>query len=51
MYQVDAFTADLFKGNSAAVCVLDGGQKWLKDRIMAEVAKENNLAETSFCYK
>ncbi len=50
LYQVDAFTSKLFGGNSAAVCVLKE-RRWLKDRVMAAVAKENNLAETAFCYK
>ena len=44
IYQVDAFTSEVFKGNPAAVCPLD---KWLPDKIMQEIAKENNLSETS----
>ena len=31
MYQVDAFTTELFKGNPAAVIVLD---EWLEDGLM-----------------
>lgn len=46
MYQVDAFTHDLFKGNPAAVCLLEN---WLPDEIMLKIAAENNLAETAFC--
>ena len=45
MYQVDAFTGELFKGNPAAVCLLD---HWLDDIIMQSIAAENNLAETAF---
>lgn len=45
MYQVDAFTQELFKGNPAAVLVLDD---WLDDALMQNIALENNLAETAF---
>lgn len=45
MYQVDAFTQQLFKGNPAAVLVLDD---WLDDALMQNIALENNLAETAF---
>jgi len=45
IYQVDAFASEVFKGNPAAVCPLD---KWLPDKIMQEIAKENNLSETAF---
>lgn len=45
MYQVDAFTAALFKGNPAAVLVLD---EWLTDELMLNIAMENNLSETAF---
>lgn len=45
MFQVDAFTDRLFAGNPAAVLVLD---TWLPDRLMADIAAENNLAETAF---
>lgn len=44
-YVVDAFTDKVFKGNPAAVCVLES---WLSDELMQEVAKENNLSETAF---
>ncbi len=46
MYQVDAFTGELFKGNPAAVCILD---YWLEDTLMQNIAMENNLSETAFC--
>jgi len=45
IYQVDAFTDQLFKGNPAAVCILD---EWLPDEKMQSIAAENNLAETAF---
>lgn len=45
MYQVDAFTQQLFKGNPAAVIVLD---YWLEDAAMQQIASENNLSETAF---
>jgi len=45
LYQIDAFTSQLFKGNPAAVCPLN---EWLTDEIMQSIAKENNLSETAF---
>lgn len=45
MFQVDAFTDQLFAGNPAAVIVLDD---WLSEDTMQSVASENNLAETAF---
>jgi len=45
IYQVDAFTSELFKGNPAAVCPL---KEWLPDKIMQNIAMENNLSETAF---
>ena len=48
IYQVDAFTDEIFKGNPAAVCPL---KYWLKDDIMQKIAMENNLSETAFCVK
>ncbi|ROS01748.1 PhzF family phenazine biosynthesis protein [Sinobacterium caligoides] len=45
MQQVDAFTDELFKGNSAAVIVL---QSWLDEALMQSIAIENNLSETAF---
>lgn len=46
MYQVDAFTEEIFKGNPAAICILD---KWIDDKLMQSIAMENNLSETAFC--
>jgi PhzF family phenazine biosynthesis protein len=45
IFQVDAFTSELFKGNPAAVCPLD---YWPEDGFMQNVAFENNLSETAF---
>jgi PhzF family phenazine biosynthesis protein len=45
MFQVDAFTGNLFGGNPAAVCIL---KEELPDEIMQKIASENNLAETAF---
>ncbi len=47
IYQVDAFTAEPFRGNPAAVCVLDapGQIEW-----MQRVAAEMNLSETAFVH-
>lgn len=45
MYQVDAFTDQLFAGNPAAVLVLED---WLSDALMLAITQENNLAETAF---
>lgn len=44
-YVVDAFTDTVFKGNPAAVCLLD---QWLPDDLMQNIAGENNLSETAF---
>jgi PhzF family phenazine biosynthesis protein len=43
--QVDAFTAEPFRGNPAGVCILPGpaGEEW-----MQAVAREMNLSETAF---
>jgi PhzF family phenazine biosynthesis protein len=45
--QVDAFTAEPFLGNPAAVCVLEGPRE---ESWMAAVAREMNLAETAFLH-
>lgn len=45
MFQVDAFTDQLFAGNPAAVLVLE---QWLSDDLMLAITQENNLAETAF---
>ncbi len=48
IYQVDAFTAQVFAGNPAAVCPLE---TWLPDAVMQAIALENNLSETAFVVK
>jgi len=45
IYQVDAFTSEVFAGNPAAVCPLDS---WLEDTVLQSIAAENNLSETAF---
>jgi PhzF family phenazine biosynthesis protein len=45
IYQVDAFASEVFSGNPAAVCILDG---WLDDARLQSIAGENNLPETAF---
>ncbi len=45
IYQLDAFTNQIFGGNPAAVVPLD---TWLPDATMQTIAAENNLAETAF---
>lgn len=45
IYQVDAFTQNLFQGNPAAVCLLD---EWLDEELLQKIALENNLSETAF---
>ena len=44
-YVVDAFTSEVFKGNPAAICVLD---KWLPEDLMTSITLENRLSETAF---
>ncbi|HEY8561812.1 MAG TPA: PhzF family phenazine biosynthesis protein [Pyrinomonadaceae bacterium] len=48
IYQVDAFTTEVFKGNPAAVCPLT---EWLPAETMQKIALENNLSETAFFVK
>jgi PhzF family phenazine biosynthesis protein len=45
LYQIDAFSSQIFSGNPAAVCPLE---QWLEDSIMQAIAQENNLSETAF---
>jgi predicted PhzF superfamily epimerase YddE/YHI9 len=45
IYQVDAFATEPFRGNPAAVCLLDASRS---DQWMQSVAAEMNLAETAF---
>jgi predicted PhzF superfamily epimerase YddE/YHI9 len=48
LYQVDAFTSEVFRGNPAAVCILED---WIDDEIMQKIANENNLSETAFAVR
>ncbi|CAL4964289.1 unnamed protein product [Urochloa decumbens] len=45
---VDAFTAEPFKGNPAAVCLLEDAAKAADERWMQSVAAEFNLSETAY---
>lgn len=45
LYQVDAFTDELFGGNPAAVVPL---KTWLSDDLLQAIALENNLSETAY---
>jgi PhzF family phenazine biosynthesis protein len=45
LFHIDAFTNQPFKGNPAAVCLLDA---WLDDGSLRKVAAENNLSATAF---
>jgi len=45
IFQVDAFAAEVFSGNPAAVCILDA---WRDDKLLQALAAENNLSETAF---
>lgn len=45
LFQIDSFTKELFKGNPAAVCVVD---QPLDDMQMQQIALEMNLSETAF---
>jgi PhzF family phenazine biosynthesis protein len=47
LYQVDAFTAEAFAGNPAAVCLLEQEKS---DQWMQAVAAEMNLSETAFLF-
>ena len=48
IFQIDAFTNDVFKGNPAAICPLE---HWLNDDVLQSIAAENNLSETAFFVK
>ena len=45
VFQVDAFTSSLFKGNPAAVVILE---KEIPYELMQNIAFENNLSETAY---
>lgn len=44
-YQIDAFASEAFKGNPAALCIF---QEWPDDKVLQDIAIENNLAETGY---
>ena len=46
LFQIDAFTSELFKGNPACVMPLD---QWLSDELLLKIAKENNVSENLVC--
>jgi predicted PhzF superfamily epimerase YddE/YHI9 len=48
LFQVDAFTDKPFRGNPAAVCLLDAAAP---DAWMQDVAAEMNLSETAFTWR
>lgn len=48
-YQVDAFSEQSLSGNPAGICILE--DKWLPNKMMQAIAKENNLPETAFIIK
>ena len=45
LYQIDAFTDEIFSGNPACVVPLS---EWLPDDLLLKIAKENAVAETAF---
>ncbi|MCD8076707.1 MAG: PhzF family phenazine biosynthesis protein [Lachnospiraceae bacterium] len=45
---VDAFTDTVFKGNPAAVCVMED---WIPKSLMMSITLENNFSETAFAVK
>jgi PhzF family phenazine biosynthesis protein len=48
IYTVDAFTDVPFKGNPAAVCIVE---RTIHESLMQNIAFEMNLSETAFLYK
>lgn len=48
LFQVDAFTSKAFRGNPAAVCLLENE---MPDKWLQAVASEMNLSETAFLLK
>ena len=45
LYQIDAFTDEIFAGNPACVVPL---AEWLPDELLLKIAQENAVAETAF---
>lgn len=48
IFTVDTFTNEKFKGNQAAVCLLENE---ISDKLMLKIAKEINFSETAFVTK
>lgn len=48
LFQIDAFTEEVFKGNPAAVCLLEEERS---DEWLQQLAMENNLSETAYVLK
>lgn len=48
LFYIDAFSSEVFKGNTAAVCILDS---WLPDELLQSIAMEHNVSETAFVVK
>lgn len=46
IYQVDAFTDELFKGNPAGVMLLEN--EFLEEKLMLNIVKEMNVSEVAF---
>ncbi|MFW9852083.1 MAG: PhzF family phenazine biosynthesis protein [Candidatus Thorarchaeota archaeon] len=47
IYQIDAFTDQAFRGNPAAICIIE---KEYPDDTLQKIAAEMNLSETAFLY-
>lgn len=45
LYQIDAFTDEIFRGNPACVVPLE---EWLSDDLLLKITQENAVAETAF---
>ena len=46
IFQIDAFTSEIFKGNPACVMPLDN---WLPDDTLLKIAKENSEYHLRIC--
>lgn len=47
-YVADAFTDQVFKGNPAAICILE---QWIPKELMMSITLENRLSETAFAVR
>ncbi|MDH5560431.1 MAG: PhzF family phenazine biosynthesis protein [Deltaproteobacteria bacterium] len=48
VFQLDTFTSHAFKGNPAAVCILN---RWPEDALLHNLAREINFSETAYLIK